>query len=81
MMLLGIPPWSAPRREEVIFRMALAGRVRDVIVYNKKARFVSEEAVDLLARLLRPAPHRIGLDEVLRHPYVAGAERTRPPPD
>eukprot|EP00485_Elphidium_margaritaceum_P008408 CAMPEP_0202692412 /NCGR_PEP_ID=MMETSP1385-20130828/6799_1 /ASSEMBLY_ACC=CAM_ASM_000861 /TAXON_ID=933848 /ORGANISM="Elphidium margaritaceum" /LENGTH=346 /DNA_ID=CAMNT_0049347939 /DNA_START=132 /DNA_END=1172 /DNA_ORIENTATION=+ len=69
MMLLGIPPWNFPSDTETIFRMIAAGRLRDVIMYNNKRKFMSHAAMDLLIRFLKPENDRIYLDQVLRHPF------------
>jgi len=71
MMLLGIPPWSVPHESEMIFRMISAGKIRDVIVFNKKRKLVSNEALDLLIRFFKCEEERILLHDVMSHPFLA----------
>ena len=69
MMTLGIPPFNMPSETETIFRMIQCGRIRDVIIYNRKMNMISEECLDLLIRFFKQQNERIALNQVLQHPF------------
>jgi serine/threonine protein kinase len=77
LMLVGRRLYKDPTSED--FQEIAAGRARDVVDRAVEARgvVISEAAKDLIASMLHPTPEcRVGIDEVLRHPWVDA--RVRP---
>ena len=69
MMILGIPPFNIPSNTQMIFRMIINGRIKDVIMFNKKSKLISNNALDLFIRIFKYQKYRIYLDNILKHPF------------
>eukprot|EP01084_Bolivina_argentea_P107035 191413_1 len=70
MMLIGAPPYQAPRPQSAAFKFLVSGRIRDVLSHWKRLRLVTEDALDLLDKIFKYQKQRISLDEVIRHPFL-----------
>ena len=71
MMLIGAPPYQAPQTQNAAFKYIISGRVADVLKHWKRLRLLTEDAVDLLNKMLCYEPHRISMADVLKHPFLA----------
>jgi serine/threonine protein kinase len=75
MMLFGVPPYRKPHADLcALFREIQAGRLLDLLVRWGMAATVSEDAQDLVRRLLITKPEgRPTIPEILAHPWMAPA--------
>eukprot|EP00561_Arcocellulus_cornucervis_P011551 CAMPEP_0185809092 /NCGR_PEP_ID=MMETSP1322-20130828/5994_1 /TAXON_ID=265543 /ORGANISM="Minutocellus polymorphus, Strain RCC2270" /LENGTH=396 /DNA_ID=CAMNT_0028505341 /DNA_START=258 /DNA_END=1448 /DNA_ORIENTATION=+ len=78
-MLVGLPPFEWANRDDPRFRMITKGGL--ALMLNQWNRPVSNEAGDLLQRMLREDPkERLSLMEVMDHPWVINDDASAPPP-
>ena len=78
-MLVGLPPFEWANRDDPRFRMITKGGL--VLMLNQWNRPISDEAGDLLQRMLREDPKdRLSLMEVMDHPWVINDDASAPPP-
>lgn len=78
-MLVGLPPFEWANRDDPRFLMITNGRLMSML--RQWRRPVSEEAGDLLQRMLREDPRdRLSLSEVMDHMWVVRDEAAPPPP-
>eukprot|EP01083_Nonionella_stella_P035887 97881_1 len=70
MMLIGGPPFKAPKRDDRAFQFIIHGRLMDVLRHWKRLCCVTDDALDLLNRILKPEGNRITLDQVMNHPFL-----------
>jgi len=71
MMLIGAPPYQAPQPQNAAFKYIISGRVADVLKHWKRLRLLTEDAVDLLTKMLCYEQHRISVADILNHPFLA----------
>lgn len=78
-MLVGLPPFEWANRDDPRFRMITKGGL--MVMLNQWNRPISQEAGDLLQKMLREKPQdRLSLMEVMDHPWVVNDEAAAPPP-
>lgn len=76
-MLVGRPPFELANREDPRFRMITRGGLMNML--NQWRLPISEDAGDLLQRMLREDPRdRLSLTEVGDHPWVTNDETATP---
>ncbi|ETO15774.1 hypothetical protein RFI_21590 [Reticulomyxa filosa] len=68
MMLIGAPP---PIRDKVALPYIVSGRLKLLLEQWKRAHLVNGPALDCLNRMLTLEKHRITMDKLLAHPFVA----------
>jgi len=71
MMLIGAPPYQAPQPQNAAFRYIVGGKIADVLKHWKRLRLLTEDAVDLLTKMLCYEQHRISMADILNHPFLA----------
>jgi len=74
MMLIGAPPYQAPQPQNAAFKYIISGRVADVLKHWKRLRLLTEDAVDLLTKMLCYEKHRISVADILQHPFLANID-------
>lgn len=70
-MLIGAPPYTAPQTQNAAFRYIISGKLEDVLRHWKRLRLLTEDAVDLLNKILCYERDRISVDQILEHPFLA----------
>ena len=70
-MLLGVNPWRLPNDIDPVFNKMSRGYLAPILRVWKCT--ISENAMDLLQRMLFSHPHdRLSLDQVRSHPWMNG---------
>jgi len=78
-MLVGLPPFEWATQDDPRFRMITGGGLMTML--QQWQRPISEEAGDLLQRMLQEDPRdRLTLIEVMDHPWVVDDETSAPSP-
>lgn len=78
-MLTGFPPYDQASRTDQRFDLIVSGRLVEQL--RNWDIFLSDEAGDLLQRMLRLDPRdRLTLTEIMAHPWVASGEVEAPAP-
>lgn len=78
-MLVGLPPFEWANWDDPRFRMITRGGLMTML--TQWNRTISDEAGDLLQKMLREHPReRLSLMEVMDHPWVVGWDAAAPPP-
>lgn len=71
-MLTGVPPVDKASPADQRYRLICSGMLANMI--QQWGFRLSEQAVDLLERILKPVPRqRLTIPEILQHPWVTGA--------
>ena len=70
-MLIGAPPYTAPQTQNAAFRYIISGKLEDVLRHWKRLRLLTEDAVDLLNKILCYERDRLSVDQILEHPFLA----------
>jgi len=78
MMLIGAPPYQAPQPQNAAFNYIVNGRLADVLRHWKRLRLLTEDALDLLTKMLCYEQNRLSLADVLNHPFLAGPRQQGP---
>jgi len=72
MMLTGSPPYKIPRpSDDVAFKYIIEGRLSVLLIHWKRLSMLTEDAVDLLKRILCYEAQRISMKDLLDHPFFA----------
>jgi len=74
MMLIGAPPYQAPQPQNAAFKYIISGRVADVLKHWRRLRLLTDDAVDLLTKMLCYEQHRISVADILQHPFLANVD-------
>jgi len=74
MMLTGAPPYPAPQRSNSAFNYLINGRMFDVLKHWKRLRLVSEDALDLMIKIIKYEDERICMNDILNHPFLQNLE-------
>jgi len=75
MMLVGRSLYRSPSSSCPIFRMIIAGNLREVLKTYKRLGCVSEDALDLLTKIFRYEDDRISMRDLQNHPFVQQSQK------
>merc|ERR1719273_1812942 len=78
-MLLNSPPYDAPNTADFKFKLLWGGHIRDYLRRCGRVHLFSDEAVDVMEALFRPADRRLLPKALLEMPFFATNTGTAAP--
>merc|ERR1712113_1058676 len=71
MMLVGAPIYQYPIKTCAPFHYCMSGRLNEILIHWKRLSIVTEDALDLLNKILRYEDKgRITMKQIFEHPFL-----------